>query len=175
MAEQEAGEGESLRRAQRVRDYVQARLDLQFEQSDRLDRRLGTSLGFSGGLVALFATGLVVAFNTSGANEAIWASFEIGVLAAALLFLAHALTAGCALAFLSDLSPGAEVDLLIETDSLAETEEELVWWEIDTIRSAIERNRRLLLRKGAAVAVSLALTVSTAAAIAISIAAAAPR
>ena len=172
MAEEEINGGEATRRALHVRDYVQARLGLQFEQSDRLDRRLGTSLGFSGGLVALFGVSLVVASITGGVSEEIGAPFEIGVLAAALLFLANALAAGCALAFLSNLSPGAEVDSFLEAEAFVETEEELVWWEIDAIRSALERNRRLLRRKAATVAASFALTISTAAAIAIPIAAA---
>ena len=174
MADEDpAGGIEATRRALHVRDYAQARLDLQFDQSDRLDRRLGTSLGFSGGLVALFGASLVIAFNTGGAGEAIGASFEIGVLAAAVLFLTNALAAGCALAFLSNLSPGAEVGALLETDSLAETEEELIWWEIGTIYTAIEQNRTLLRRKAASVALSLALTAGTAASIAIPIAVAA--
>ena len=172
MAERETGGGEEARRALHVRDRVQARLDLQFEQSDRLDRRLGTSLGFSGGLVALFGVSLVITFNTGGAGEAIGSSFEVGVLAAALLFLANALAAGCALAFWSNLSPGAEVDTFIEAEAFMETEGELVWWEIDAIRSALERNRRLLRLKATAVATSFALTIGTAAAIATPIAAA---
>lgn len=172
MAERDAAGGESARRALHVRDYAQARLGLQFEQGDRLDRRLGTSLGFSGGLVALFGASLVVASDTGGTGEAARASLEAGMLAAAVFFLANALTAGCALAFLSNLSPGAEVDTLLEAEAFVETEEELVWWEIDAIRSALERSRRLLRRKAAAVAASFALTVGTAAAIAIPIAAA---
>lgn len=170
MTEEETGRDEEARRALHVRDRVQARLDLQFEQSDRLDRRLGTSLGFSGGLVALFGVSLVITFNTGGAGEAIGSSFEVGVLAAALLFLANALAAGCALAFLSNLSPGAEVDSLLEAEFAAGTEEELIWWEIGTIYGAIRENRGLLRWKAASVALSLALTAGTAASIAIPIA-----
>ena len=114
----------------------------------------------------------MITFNTGGAGEAIGSSFEVGVLAAALLFLANALAAGCALAFWSNLSPGAEVDTFLEAEAFVETEGELVWWEIDAIRSALERNRRLLRLKATAVATSFALTIGTAAAIAIPIAAA---
>ena len=169
----EDGPAERIRRALHVRDHLQARLNLQFEQSDRLDRRLGTSLGFSGGLVALFGVSLLLAFNAGSPGESVDTSFENGVFAAAMLFLANALTAGCALAFLSNLSPGAEVGDFLDQEVLAESEEELIWWEINAIRSAIERNRLLLRRKAGLVALSLALTAGTAATIAIPIAVAA--
>lgn len=172
MAEQEAGEGdwedaESIRRSMFVYREVRDRIALQFAEGDRLDRRLDSSLRFSGGAVALFGAAIVIALNVGDLGASIETALAASILSTASIFVLNAIVAGIAYTAVSGLAGGAEIGALIDQENLAEEEEDVIWWTIATGKAAIAENTGRLRRKGLLVAISFALTSASTVAIAI--------
>lgn len=142
-------------------ERMQRRMDLQFAEGDRLDRRLGASLGFSGGILTLFGAAILISLSSGGWGAEVGRMLTGGIITAAALFALNVLTAAATYGFFSDLIPGADIDDLAVAARGELSERELYLRMMDADHEAIRRNQALLRRKARLVLASLLLSTAT--------------
>ena len=157
----------AIRRAMFVHAEVKERIGLQFAESERLDRRLGASLRFSGTMAALLGGAILVAVNVGELSASAEETLRVAVIAVATLTVANVATAAIAYTRLSSPWAGVEIGDLIDQDDALDDEEDVIWWAILTNEAAVQENTELLRGKGALVAFSFVLAVATTAMVAV--------
>ena len=173
MADGESGAGRdrqpleiAVQQARFVYGDLRAKLDAQLEAADRLDRKLGTSIGLSGAMITLFVAAIVAVYGATGSADFL-ADLAVMIAVTGSFFLANLVVTIYAYVFLSDWSDAPETEELARrgvTNSLVE----LIDWASSTVREAIAANHGPLVAKRVLTAVSLVLAGATAASVVIS-------
>ena len=145
---------------------LRGKLDAQLEAADRLDRKLGTSIGLSGAMITLFVAAIVAAYGATGSAEFL-ADLAVMIAVTGSFFLANLAVTIYAYAFLSNWNDAPEAGELADR-AMASGLLVLVDWASDAVRDAIAANQALLTAKRALTAVSLVLAGATAASVVIS-------
>lgn len=150
---------------------LRGKLDAQLEAADRLDRKLGTSIGLSGAMITLFVAAIVAAYGATGSAEFL-ADLAVMIAVTGSFFLANLAVTIYAYAFLSNWSDAPDSDELARRGA-ADGLIDLVNWASGATRNAIAANQAPLEGKRTLTAVSLVLAGATAASVVISALAAA--
>ncbi len=145
---------------------LRGKLDAQLEAADRLDRKLGTSIGLSGAMITLFVAAIVAVYGATGSAEFL-ADLAVMIAVTGSIFLANLVITIYAYAFLSNWSVAPETADLVRhgaDDDLIH----LIDWASSAVRSAIAANQAPLAGKRTLTTGSLVLAGATAASVVIS-------
>ena len=173
MADGESGAGRdgqplefAVQQARFVYGELRGKLDAQLEAADRLDRKLGTSIGLSGAMITLFVAAIVAVYGATGSADFL-EDLSVMIAVTGSFFLANLVVTIYAYGFLSEWNDAPEAGELVrrgvEGGLVA-----LIDWASETVRSAISANRPALAAKHALTLISLVLAGATAASVVIS-------
>lgn len=173
MANEESGAGRdgqplefAVQQARFVYGELRGKLDAQLEAADRLDRKLGTSIGLSGAMITLFVAAIVAVYGATGSADFL-EDLSVMIAVTGSFFLANLVVTIYAYGFLSEWNDAPEAGELVrrgvEGGLVA-----LIDWASETVRSAISANRLALAAKHALTLISLVLAGATAASVVIS-------
>ena len=173
MAEGESGAGRdrqpleiAVQQARFVYGDLRAKLDAQLEAADRLDRKLGTSIGLSGAMITLFVAAIVAVYGATGSADFL-ADLAVMIAVTGSFFLANLVVTIYAYGFLSEWNDAPEAGELVRR-GVEGGLVELIDWASEAVRSAISANQPALAAKHALTLISLVLAGSTAASVVIS-------
>ena len=156
----------AVQQARFVYGELRAELSAQFEAADRLDRKLGTSIGLSGAMITLFVAALVAVYGATGSADFL-ADLAVMIAVTGSFFLANLVVTVYAYGFLSEWNDAPDPDELLRrgrtSDLLA-----LIDWASDAVQGAIAANQVSLAAKRALTTLSLVLAGVTAASVVIS-------
>ena len=156
----------AVQQARFVYGELRAKLDAQLEAADRLDRKLGTSIGLSGAMITLFVAAIVAVYGATGSVEFL-ADLATMIAVAGSIFLADLVITVYAYAFLSNWSGSPDSEELMQRGTASDLIE-LIDWASDAVREAIAANQEQLAAKRALTVLSLVLAGATAASVVIS-------
>lgn len=156
----------AVQQARFVYGELRAKLDAQLEAADRLDRKLGTSIGLSGAMITLFVAALVAVYGATGSADFL-ADLSVMIAVTGSLFLANLVVTIYCYAFLSDWSDAPETEELVRRGA-ANSLLVLLDWASGVVRDAIAANHGPLAAKRTLTALSLVLAGATAASVVIS-------
>ena len=173
MADVEGGAGRdgqpieiAVQQALFVYGDLRGKLDAQIDATDRLDRKLGTSIGLSGAMITLFVAALVAVYGATGSAEFL-ADLAVMIAVTGSIFLTNLVVTIYAYGFLSEWHEAPETNDLVQrgtTDGLVE----LIDWATEAVRAALAANQAALNAKYALTLISLVLAGATAASVVIS-------
>ena len=173
MADGESGVGRdeqplefTVQQARFVYGELRGKLDAQLEAADRLDRKLGTSIGLSGAMITLFVAAIVAVYGATGSADFL-EDLSVMIAVTGSFFLANLVVTIYAYGFLSEWNDAPEAGELVRR-GVAEGLVALIDWASETVRSAIAANRPALAAKHALTLISLVLAGATAASVVIS-------
>ena len=153
----------AAQQARFVYGELRAKLDAQLEAADRLDRKLGTSIGLSGAMITLFVAALVAVYGATGSADFL-ADLSVMIAVTGLLFLANLVVTIYAYGFIAVWGSAPAMDELVRRGTQNGLIE-LIDWAIGAVREAIVLNQQPLVAKQALTAVSLVLAGATAASV----------
>ena len=156
----------AAQQARFVYGELRAKLDAQLEAADRLDRKLGTSIGLSGAMITLFVAALVAVYGATGSADFL-ADLAVMIAVTGSFFLANLVITIYAYGFLSEWNDAPEAGELVRR-GVAGGLVELIDWASETVRSATSANQPALVAKHALTLISLVLAGATAASVVIS-------
>ena len=156
----------AAQQARFVYGELRAKLDAQLEAADRLDRKLGTSIGLSGAMITLFVAALVAVYGATGSADFL-ADLSVMIAVTGSLFLANLVVTIYAYGFLAVWGNAPETDELVHR-GMQNGLIDLIDWAADAVREVIGLNQWPLAAKQALTAVSLVLAGATAASVVIS-------
>lgn len=156
----------AAQQARFVYGELRVKLDAQLEAADRLDRKLGTSIGLSGAMITLFVAALVAVYGATGSADFL-ADLSVMIAVTGSFFLANLVITIYAYGFLSEWNDAPEAGELVRR-GVAGGLVELIDWASETVRSATSANQPALVAKHALTLISLVLAGATAASVVIS-------
>ncbi len=167
MAANESGtERESLEIAIRHAEFVytrlESRLQVQFALVDGFDRKLATSIGFSGAVVGLFVAAIVIGASLANSTAFIGTGLSAAIGVTAALFSANLLVVVWAYGYFATWAdaPGT-AHATGREDLHSQDYLDLLAQSAETVRRAIAANSRPLRIKGRLTAVSISLAGAT--------------
>ena len=173
MADVEGGAGRdgqgleiAVQQALFVYGDLRGKLDAQLDAADRLDRKLGTSIGLSGAMITLFVAAIVAVYGATGSTEFL-AELAVMIAVTGSIFLANLVVTIYAYAFLSNWSAAPDTADLVQhgtDDDLIR----LIDWASIAVRTAIAANQAPLAGKRTLTIGSLVLAGATVASVVIS-------
>ena len=173
MADGESGVGRdgqplefAVQQARFVYGELRGKLDAQLEAADRLDRKLGTSIGLSGAMITLFVAAIVAVYGATGSADFL-EDLSVMIAVTGSFFLANLVITIYAYGFVAVWGNAPATDELVRYGT-EKSLIDLIDWATATVREAISLNQRPLVAKRALTAVSLVLAGATAASVVIS-------
>ena len=155
--------GDAIRQAEFVYARLETRLHWQFALADGFDRKLATSLGFSGTVVGLFAAAIVIGTGAAGSTAFIGTALSAAIGATAGLFSANLLVAISGYGYFATWANAPDSDdLAVRGGGMhAEDHLRLLAWATEAVRYAIGANTRPLRVKRMLTTISIWLAGAT--------------